>query len=122
MSYITIHPEKGVNPSVSVCYFCGENKNELFLLGYNKGKEAPREAVFNTEPCDKCKEHMKKGVIFISVRDGEYGTEPYRTGKFAVVKEEGVRRIVKPKSLAEEAIKKRVCFIEDSAWKKIGLD
>ena len=72
MSGIRISPKHGVNPSMSRCYFCDGEKNELILTGMLPGDaEAPREAVWNTEPCDQCKEYMKQGVIIISIRDGE---------------------------------------------------
>lgn len=111
-----ISKEHGLNPSISTCFICGENKNEILLLGHNKGKKAPHTACYNYEPCDKCKEFMKQGIILISVRDGESNNNPYRTGGWVVIKEDAAKRI-----LSKEIIDKRIAFVEDKMWDMVGL-
>lgn len=128
---IELSPKHGLNPTVLVCFFCGEDKNELALLGRVRSKknsdvEAPRRAVLNTEPCDKCKAHMAQGVILISVRDNEADTDgnPYRSGGWVVLKAEAVERIFTAmfgEAHAAQVLEKRVAFLEDTVWKKIGL-
>ena len=71
--------------------------------------------------CQECEGHMKKGIILISVKNGETGANPYRTGGWCVIKEEALRRIVNNKELADDICKKRVTFIPDEVWDKIGL-
>lgn len=66
-SNITLHPEHGLNPSMVKCFFCGEDKNEIALLGYNENQEAPRYIVANYDPCEKCTTAWSKAVIFIEV-------------------------------------------------------
>lgn len=70
---IKISPKHGVNPTIPICFFCGEEKQEIALLGKIGGKsedlEAPRHMVLDYEPCDKCKEQMKLGVVLIPVSD-----------------------------------------------------
>ena len=83
--------------AITRCYFCGENK-EIIMNTRLTEKAAQKIEEYNgkvidMEPCDKCKELMKQGIMFISVRDGESGNNPYRTGKLAVVKEEAVEKI-----------------------------
>ena len=63
----------------------------------------------------------EQGIVLISVKDGESGDNPYRTGRVAVVKEEAIRNIVHPKELSDTIIQKRVCYIPDEAWKLLGL-
>lgn len=119
---IKLSPKHGVNPAIPVCFFCNEAKNEIILAGQLQGdQEAPHAAVWDKRPCDKCKELMQQGVIFISVREGEQGANPYRTGGWVVVKEEAVRRIVQPTELLADILKSRVAFVPDEAWNKIGL-
>ena len=101
------------------CFYC--NKPKHILLDRRLKKSLPREAVYDNEPCDDCKGLMEKGVIFISVKDGEKGGNPYRTGGWWVIKEEAVRRMLKGK-LLENVLKKRICFIDDSTCDKIGLE
>lgn len=39
---IRLSPKHGLNPSISVCFFCGEDKNEIILPGKLEGDaEAP---------------------------------------------------------------------------------
>lgn len=110
----------GVNPSISTCFYCGGDKNELVLCGRLKNDEqAPMKVVYDKEPCDKCKEYMAMGIIVISVKDGETDKEnPYRTGGWAVIREEVFNRIPDGKKILNGS---RVCFIEDAAWDIIGL-
>lgn len=116
---IRLSKKHGVNPAIPVCYLCGEDKNEIILAGrLPNDEEAPRKAVWDNKPCDKCKEYMKAGVILISVKDGDGGSNPYRTGGWCVVKDEAVKNIFDEDT---PAIKSRVAFIEDTAWDTIGL-
>lgn len=122
---IRLSPQHGVNPSLMVCYYCGEDKG-IALMGLIRGKErsdpeAPRHVVLDKEPCDKCKEYMKEGVILIEVRDGEHGDRPYRMGGYAVVRDDWIKRAIQPAELCADILKKRVTFIETSTWDMIGL-
>ena len=121
MPGIQISEKHGVNPSVSQCFVCMKDVG-VVLFGKMKGDvEAPRRVCLNKEPCDECKKHMSIGVILISVRDGEEGDNPYRTGGWVVVRDEFIARIVKPKELADEIIRMRMTFVPDEAWKLLGL-
>lgn len=82
MSSIKISPRYGVNPTIPVCFFCGNPKNEIALLGKIGGRgedlEAPKNVVLDYEPCDECKEQMSKGVslIVVSGEQPEDGRPP----------------------------------------------
>lgn len=78
---ISLHPKHGVNPSLGVCFICGQDTNEILLLGMNRGKEAPHKMISGT-PCDECKKVLDQGGVFlVEVKDGEEGKKnPYRTG------------------------------------------
>jgi len=121
---IRLSPKHGLNPCIPKCFFCNEDKNEIVLPGYIPGDaEAPRNAVFDKVPCDKCQDYMRQGIILISVNEklSEDLENPYRTGGFAVVKESAIREMVKPSELMEAICKKRVAFIGDDAWHNLGL-
>lgn len=65
---IPLSPKHGVNPCIPICFFCGKEKNEIALLGKLKNDaEASRSALFDYEPCDKCKELMSQGITMIGV-------------------------------------------------------
>lgn len=119
MSNIKVSQKYGVNPAIPICFFCNEPKNEIILAGRLPGdEEAPKNVVWDMEPCDKCKGYMEQGVLLISVKNGEKGNNPYRTGGWVVVKDEAVANIFGKDTAA---LKYRMAFIEDEAWDKIGL-
>jgi len=119
---IRLSPNHGVNPSITKCFLCGEDKNELVLFGKLKGDaEAPRSVVLDKEPCDKCKEYMQKGIILISVDEfkSKGDTEnPYRSGGWVVVKDDVIKRAI---AEPDDVLKERVAFITDDVWDQLGL-
>lgn len=119
---IKVSEKHGVNPMLCVCWYCGRDTGEIAMLGKLKNDEqAPHRGVLNREPCKECKEYMAAGVIFISVRDGESGENPYRTGGFAVITEDGVRRMIEDTDLLEHVLKVRYCFVPAATWSVLGL-
>lgn len=101
---VKLSKKHGLNPSLSICFFCGKEKNELVLPGKLKGdQEAPRKAVWNYEPCESCKKYMKEGVLVAVVKDGSGPKNPYRTGRMLVIKNEDANK------------KTRFFFLEESA-------
>lgn len=115
---IRVSEKYGVNPSLSQCFFCGGDKNELLLFGRLPGdKEAPRKAVYSHEPCDTCKSYMEQGIMLISVRAKDI---EYRTGNLCVIKEEAIKRML-DEPLLSNVLKQRFLFINDADWKLLGL-
>ena len=95
---IRLSEKHGVNPSMEICFFCNEAKG-IVLFGKLKGDvEAPKEILIDYEPCDKCKEKFKEGVIVVAVTtEQQYKNQPpinhtqnneelYPTGAYVVVK------------------------------------
>ncbi len=146
MSHIPVSPKYGVNPAIPKCYYCWEDKNEIILPGQLQGDvEAPRNAVWDLNPCDKCEKFMKQGVILISIRDEEEAPpplpplsrtataaqkaermrvlmwNPYRTGGWVVVKDAAVRRIFTPPELVANILKKRYAFVQHMVFVQLGL-
>ncbi len=118
---IRLSEKYGVNPCIPKCFFCGENKNELLLFGRINGDiEAPKNTVFDKNPCDKCQEYMKLGVILISVKDGTDNENPYRTGGWCVVKDSAISKF-QPQSLVDHILSARVAFVPDEVWNILGL-
>jgi hypothetical protein len=117
---IRVSRKHGVNPSVERCFYCGEATG-VVLFGQLAGdREAPRDVVLDRVPCAACKAWMAQGVICISVRDGESGENPYRTGGWVVLTADAVQRIFHGEVVVH-VLKSRVCFIPDEAWDAIGL-
>lgn len=68
---IVLSPKHGVNPSLMQCFFC-MGASGVALLGKLSGdEEAPRMICLDYQPCSECEEHMKNGVILVSVCDEE---------------------------------------------------
>lgn len=99
---VTLSPKHGVNPCIPVCFYCGEQKNEIALLGRIGGKadlEAPKSAVLDYEPCEECQKKFAQGVLLIEVTDypivqGQPSISPrqkaYPTGRYSVVRPEAL--------------------------------
>lgn len=133
MSSVRLSKKHCLNPTIPTCFFCGQSKNEIMLLGAagdkiakDMGKEdgeMPMNCCMDMSPCEECAGYMKQGIMFISIRDGETNKEqPYRTGKLWVLKEEAVNGFLKNDSeLLDNILKCRFCFIEDSIAEQIGL-
>ena len=99
---IRLSEKHGLNPTIGICFWCGEETGELALLGYlGKGDpEASRYTVLNYDPCPKCRENWDKGVACIEVSDyPNRDNQPpiqkgaYPTGAYAVLKKEAAERI-----------------------------
>lgn len=94
---IPLSPKHGLNPTIPICFWCGEEKNEIALMGRigdaRKGEdfEAPMHAVLDYEPCDKCREKMSLGFTMIEATHAPNPTtkvqmQPgvYPTGRYKV--------------------------------------
>ena len=98
---IKLSPKHGVNPCMPVCFFCGDTKNEIALLGRIGGKEdleAPMRAVLDYEPCEECRKKFAEGVLLIEVTDypnmdnqPQIAKNAYPTGRYSVVRPEALR-------------------------------
>ena len=59
---IPLSPKHGLNPTIPVCAWCGEPKNEIALMGRIKtdvrgeDPQAPMHCVLDYEPCEHCQE------------------------------------------------------------------
>lgn len=102
---ITLSKKHGVNPSMDVCFWCGEPKG-LALCGRMKGDaEAPKRMVTSLSPCDKCREKFMLGVHLIEVTDDgsrfgdnkafafvdTEGNTHWPTGRYVVMKPEAMK-------------------------------
>jgi hypothetical protein len=121
---IRLSERHGVNPTIPMCFFCGQQKNEIVLMGKLKGDaEAPKGVVFDQTPCDKCREYMAQGVILISVdeKKSDDNRNPWRTGGWVVVKTKAIDHFPMTDEQKQELLRKRVAFISDPIWDLLGL-
>jgi len=124
MSDIKLHKEHGLNPTVTACYFCGGEKNEIALLGAAFKEKAPMHMVINREPCDKCKAMMRAGIMIVEMKNGTSNSVDdmsSRTGNIYVLKEEAVEKMLSPGKMKDETLRLRLCFMDEETTEKIGL-
>ena len=124
--------ETKVGVALTKCYFCGEDDRIVLnstLTEHHASKvEQAHGKVIDMEPCAKCQEWMKQGIILLTIdpakSDPDWNRKPlpnpYRTGGFTVIKEEALKRILPP-TMAQWAIKHRFMFIEHEAAEKLGI-
>lgn len=141
MSSIKISPEHGLNPTIPVCCWCGNPKNEIALLGRihekdkngktipNSDVEAPHYAVMDYNPCDDCTAAWADAVVFLEVTHNQPAdkrppiskedNQPiYPTFRAMGVSEETAGKIAPGMNLKTGAR----CFMEDIAFEKIFGD
>jgi hypothetical protein len=128
---ITLSKEHGVNPCIPVCFWCGEEKNEVALLGKLPGDAAaPMKAIIDFEPCDKCKAFMDQGITLIGVttvqpKNGvpSIGDGLYPSGAWSVLREESEfcqdLLNAEPEERRETILKTRKCLIDDDVLRAI---
>lgn len=103
---ITLSPKYGVNPTIPICFWCGEERGEVALMGRigdgrkHEDFEAPKHMVIDLEPCEECKKNMALGFTVIeatrhpnNVCRVEMQKDVYPTGRFMVIKTEAAQRI-----------------------------
>ena len=118
MSRTTLHPKHGVNPTMGVCFWCGQEDGTIGLLGFNKDREAPKHTILSKDPCDKCKAKMAQGIALIEATDREepgllkLNDRTYATGRWLVVREEWVQRCIHPEALRDQVLRVRKSFID----------
>jgi hypothetical protein len=65
---IRISEKHGVNPTLGICMYCGEETGEIALLGCLPGdKEAPRQSILSIKPCQKCIDRLTQESKIILV-------------------------------------------------------
>lgn len=119
MASIPLHPKHGLNPTMEVCFWCGEDTGAIALLGNRSQRitgrdEAPRRTCLNYEPCPACQEKMALGVTLME-HDGK---KP--TGRWLVIKPEAIRRIVNDDSLARTIENAGKAFVEPEVFNQLN--
>lgn len=128
---ITLSPKHGLNPTIPVCAWCGEPKNEIALMGRIKtdvrgeDPEAPMHCVLDYEPCEHCAEQWATGVVVLEAttrrptpyrppiqKNGD--DEIYPTMRYVVIKPEAAERLFNGQFNAGQRI-----LLEDEAFENI---
>lgn len=127
---ILISEKYGVNPTLPVCFWCGEENGTVALLGRLKGDvEAPRHPCLNYDPCPACEEQWKQGITLIEAsetptRDGQPSMQAtpkaYPTGRLFVITEEAVERIFQPEEYVKGVLRARMAFVDQDVFQMLA--
>ena len=123
---IRVSEKHGVNPTIPICFWCGNEKNEIAMLGkLPNDQEAPRSMwIFGDyEPCEECQKIRDMGVDLIEatlvpsvhenqppMMENENGGV-YPTGRHIVMKEHAIRAIFESDK-ADILCEKRMGFVD----------
>ena len=128
---IKLSPKHGLNPTIPVCAWCGEPKNEIALMGHIKtdkrgeDPQAPMHCVLDYEPCEHCKEQWSQGVAILEATakrpepyrppmKQENGVDIYPTMRMVVIRAESASQIFGQEMSAGQKI-----LLEDEAFEQI---
>ena len=124
---VRLSKKHGVNPTIPVCAWCGEHKNEIALLGKidKEDSQAPMSCVLDYNPCDKCAEQWSQGVAILEAttqRPTPYrppmkqdrSTDIYPTMRMVVIKPESASQILGSEMSAGQRV-----LLEDTAFEQI---
>lgn len=121
--------------ALTKCFFCGKDDRILLCTGYTHSGRPVRDLseangkVIDMEPCNECKGYMQQGIILIGIVSAmsepnwnkpNQIPNPYRSGQFAVIKEEAMRRIFEG-AILDFALKHRWMFAEAQALIELGI-
>jgi hypothetical protein len=84
---IQLHPKFGLNPTLSVCFFCGDLKPEVAFLGNDIEEKAPKQMTLDTHPCEKCDASFNGHVVVVEIEPDNNGS-PKPTGQWCMVRKE----------------------------------
>jgi len=73
---ISLHPEHGLNPTITKCFWCNEPKNEILLLGVKHKDRAPMYIIADYEPCEKCAAQWAQGITLIEATENDLHDVP----------------------------------------------
>lgn len=116
---IRVSEKYGLNPSLTVCFWCGESTG-IALCGRLKGDvEAPKEVFGGYDLCNKCKEKLGDGVAIIEVNSTPYTeNQPpiqgtlYPSGRMIGLSQEVIRDMIKDDDIVKGAIKHKKLFVD----------
>jgi hypothetical protein len=125
---IRLSEKHGMNPSLGVCFWCGEEDGTVLLVGQLPGdKEAPRRMTVSYDPCAKCKKRFAQGILLIEaspdpIHEGqvEMGAGAYPTGRYLVVTQEWIERVIRPPELSQQITRKRNAFIDRETFEALS--
>ena len=119
---IRLHPEHGLNPTMTTCFWCHEPTGDIALLGAAYKGEAPRNTIVNREPCEKCKAAWSLGMVVLEADDNP-PHDP--TGDWMVLTMDAARYLFSDQPNLDEMLQHRMIKIgptQFQLWKAQAKD
>ena len=117
MAYVPVSKKHGVNPTMPICFWCGEETGEIALLGKIKGdKEAPRNLILNRDPCPECVKLRSQGITIMAVTSESDHTA---TSQWVVIQEEAIEKMINDPQKQKEVLKSRGMYISTELFNKL---
>ena len=115
---LKLSPQHGANPSLSTCFWCGEDDGSIILMGRLPNDEpAPRKVCASYEPCPDCQAKMALGITFMEATETIHGPKP--TGRWMVVKPEAIERLINDPELATQILHARKTYVEPAVFRSL---
>lgn len=111
---IKLSEKYGVNPTMAVCWWCGEERGDIALLGeLPNDEEAPKRTIVDLEPCDSCREKHQQGIVLVeskssAIKDG--------TGRWLVIKPEVLDKILEDPELIANIIEQGIALVSKETF------
>lgn len=115
--------------AMTKCYYCMQD-SAILLQRNMKDISEYNGKVVDMTPCPDCQKAMESGIILIGIDstkspegwEKESIPNPYRTGLWVVITEDGFKRLVKDNDGALRfGLDNRFMFIDDDAARAVGL-
>lgn len=130
MSRIQLHPKHGLNPTMPVCFWCGQDKGEIALLGAKYKGEAPPKMVLDYMPCGACQTAQESGITCIEATTPNRTKNPplandgalsmtCPTGRWVVVKREAFERFPVADQLKAQIMERGKCFLDPDTFNQL---
>ena len=116
MSRIRVSEKHGINPSLLICPYCGEDTGVALVGKLPNDAEAPRK--MSGDPCDDCQAKIDKSIMIIEV-DGSSQMPDGRAIGIARTHEFVSKEFLGEKY--DEVHKSGGIYIDTKDWDNIGL-
>ena len=130
-----MNKENTIGVALTKCYFCGADSdiilNQRLTVSEARKVEAMHGKVVSMDPCPKCAEYMKRGIVLIGIdpdksepgwNKGGRIPNPHRTGHYIVITEKGFKHAFTEGPAAAFGLKHRWMFITEESIRALGLD
>ena len=104
---IPISHKHGLNPSLEICFWCGQDTGAILLYGrLSNDSKAPYHSFSSYQLCPKCEAIFSAGILVVEVTESpnftgqkplQKNSRDFPTGRLVVVSRESIPRMFRPR-------------------------